>query len=518
MFVPKYKSFLVLILALLLLGFFYYLCQKKGTMDTSMLRAAFPAKAPHTKYDPAKIHFSHEYNFLANTFSPLLEYSASGELVSSVAEKFEWVGNEARFTIRRNFRTVDGDVIDAYDIEKTFKRMFILESNTHGDLKDMLCPGVQFSGLDDVCPGMGVKEGGRVFSMRFNEPKIFLFSMLTAIDFAIIPRKSIDAKTLKIADYRNTSGPYYVRKDDGRGNIELGINKNHFHYSEKIPQNILLVPVDPKNTTEAVKLFEENKIDHIPTFSRVPGEIILDYAAKNSDVSLHSSYPQRLYLLVFTKKGRESLAEDERRFIGVKVKKAVLARLLGKTGYQEADQLFPVLGEGALSKARLLDIESKFQAASKHGKIEKKLIAWNVPAEDIEEIKKSLPNTKFIGNVIKIPGLIDYKKEGLEEPDFWFLRSDTSPQEDISLFSFYLNFEFFHIYGKAGKEWLRGYMATKEKESRLALARELHYQTLYHADVVPIAANSYVAIVRRPWVFDFSKFYATNFIWRIRRN
>ena len=135
-------------------------------METN-INVAFPGYEGAASYDPVKIHFAVAYTFLADTFSPLVEYSVTGELVSAAAERFEWIGNEAHFTMRKNLKTIDGHGIDAYDAETSFKRMFILGGNTHGNLKDMLCPGAKMDSLNAVCPGLEVRDNGRTFVMKF---------------------------------------------------------------------------------------------------------------------------------------------------------------------------------------------------------------------------------------------------------------------------------------------------------------------------------------------------------------
>ena len=67
--------------------------------------------------------------------------------------------------------------------------------------------------------------------------------MLAAIDFAIIPRSSVEPRTLKIIDMKETSGPYFVDSDDGTGKIKLRLNPNHYHYSSDIPDEVTLVPM-----------------------------------------------------------------------------------------------------------------------------------------------------------------------------------------------------------------------------------------------------------------------------------
>lgn len=488
-------------------------------MTDNTIKMPFPAKAGQCDYDPAKIHFSQEYNFLVNIYSPLLEYSVDGKLVSAVAEKFEWVGTDAHFTIRPDLRTIDGTPITAEDVEASFKRLFVLSTNMHGDLKDLVCQGKTLKKISDPCPGMSILPEQRQLVLHFPERKIFLFQMLTSIDFSIIPRRAFDQETLKIIDYRNTSGPYYVKADKGDGNIELAANPAHFHYSEKMPQAVTLVPSDPRSVDATLKLFDDGKINHIGTF-RFPADKLLAYAAKRQDLSVHTTYPNRLFWFSFTKKGRANFTVKERFALGKAIRKWTLDKVSSRPGFEAAEQLFPALGDGALTEEHLAKLHKAFQEAPDTITIDRPVVvwAWNMPKDDLDFIKKLLPAAKFVTDVLKLPGTVDYKKEGLAEPEICFLSGDTSPQEDISFFSYYLNFEFLHIYGHEGKDWLRRYMATEDRKKRLAMAEELHFKTLIDADVIPMAANSYAAIVTKPWAFNYSKFYATNFVWRITRN
>ena len=62
---------------------------------------------------------------------------------------------------------------------------------------------------------------GNVLILRPDTETPFLLSMLAAIDFAVIPQIAVDPKDLSIKDYKNTSGPYYVFSDDGKGPVDL---------------------------------------------------------------------------------------------------------------------------------------------------------------------------------------------------------------------------------------------------------------------------------------------------------
>lgn len=505
----------ILLVALLIVGDRW----KMDTMADMTIKMPFPERKGMCDYDPAGIHFSQEYNFLVNIYSPLVEYSAAGHLVSGVAEKFEWFGTEAHFTIRDSLRTIDGRQITAEDAEASFKRLFVLASNTHGDLKDMVCRGAKLKSMQDPCPGMFVSADKRKLIFRFEEKKIFLFQMLASIDFSVIPRDSFDGKSLKIIDYRNTSGPYYVKNDRGDGNIELAANPSHFHFSKDIPQTVVCVPVNPKTPESTLTLFDEGKINHIGTF-RFSAEKLLNYAAGRKDVAVHATYPNRLFWFSFTKKGRSKFSVQQRLALGKAVRREMVGTLPSHPGFEAVEQLFPALGDATLTESHLVQLREAFKAAPEDISINRPLVvwAWSMSKENQEILKKFLPSAKIVTDVLKLPGAVDYKKEGLEEPEIWFLSGDTSHKEDITFFSYYMNYEFLHVYGEEGKNWLRKYMSTEDRAARLAMAEKLQFETLINGEVIPLLANSYVSIVKKPWSFKYSKFSATNFVWRLTKD
>lgn len=485
--------------------------------DLTTLRVAFKYDKPAAHYDPANIMFAPEYDFLENIYSTLVQYSPQGELIGSIAERFEWIGSEARFTIRSDLRTIDGRIIDANDVEISLKRLFILAGNTHGNLKDIVCPAITLKTLSDNCPGMEVADGGRVLVLKLKEKKPFLFPMLASMDFAVIPKDSIDKKTLKIKDYRNTSGPYFVLKDSPHGEIELAPNPNHFHYSKKIPQKVLFVPSGKTDKIEALKFFEKGKVDFITTTDSVPPDIMIDYANKNRKLAeLHLTYPLDTFLLIFTEKGRKRFSRCERHAIGEKFKKIFLSTYLKKSGYEVAKQIFPAFGGGGLSERELSKIT--FDKCP-NNLPPVKIKVWNINfTGDFESLEseyiKIFPKIEFI-NVRKIPGRTNYADEGLDEPDFYLMRTDMGFQEDINLLSYYLGIDFFYLKKSETKKWLLKYVSTQDKKIRLSMVRDLHFKTLDAAVVIPLVKTPYTALVRKPWRFKMSKFHANDPIWQI---
>lgn len=491
-------------------------------MKSGKIRVAFKYDKPASYYDPANISFAPEYDFLENIYSTLLEYSPDGELVGSLAESFEWAGTEARFRIRPGLRTIDGRSIDATDVETSLKRLFILGGNTHGDLKDVVCPDKDLKKLSDKCPGMEVRDSGRTFVLKLKEKKVFLFPMLTSIDFSIVPADSINKDSLKIEDYRNTSGPYFVSKDSPNGEIELSANPGHFHYSKNIPQEVLFVPSGKTDPVESLDLFSKNKADFITTIDSIPPDVMISYAELHQkEASLHATHALDTFLLIFTTKGLRTFSESERFAIGRVYRELFLKDRLKKPGYEAAEQIFPAFGGGGLSEEQLSGIRTKMLAADARALKDKVFTAWNVnftgDLDAVEtELKKTFPAAQ-VQKTRKIPGRVDYASEKLTEPDFYLMRTDMGFQEDINLLSYYLGIDFFSLDKAKAKPWLRKYISNPDKSERLMMLRELHFNTLSSATVIPLAKTPYTALARKPWQFNMSKYHANDPVWRIFR-
>lgn len=510
-----YVFLTALFLVLILVPKEYFVRTRNTAMEKSIFRVAFPHRRPATDYDPVKIPYASHYFFLQNIYSPLVEYSLTGELVSAVAEKFQWIGTEAHFKIRPGLQTIDGDTINANDVAMSFKRLFMIGGNTHGDLKRMLCPGVKLHSLNDACPGMSVSPDGSEFVLKFKEKKIFLFSMLAAMDFAVIPTKAIDPKTLKIMDYRNTSGPYYVSKDDVNGHIEFAANPRHFHYSDKIPQDWVFVVPKDGDSVDSLKLFSAGEVDHLTTKDSSDWEKV-KYAHENKEVVLHQSLPLNLNALVFTERGLKRFSETERIAIAKKLKALFLARYSVRPGYGSVEQIIPVFGEGGLSPVQLSELNNKFNAVKDAEVFDKPFTCWNYFGAEDSTLEKHFPKGKFIWTN-SIPDFTDSKKQKWDAPDFYLFRGDTGFQEDVGFIFYYFSMNFFEIKESDKKKWLDKYLSTESKKERIEMLQDLHYKTILDAKVFPVAIESYSAIVRKPWQFSFSKYHASNQIWRIHQ-
>ncbi len=491
-----------------------------GRPEHGPLRVSMPLDKPASYYDPARTRRAFgQYFFLENIYTPLLEYTPDGKLVSAAAEHFELRGDDAHFTMRKGLFTAGGHEIDAYDAEASLKRLFILDRETHGALESALCGGRRLASLRDACPGIAVQEGGRTLRLDFAEPRPLIFQTLAAAEFSVIPKSSIDPATLAITDYRETSGPYYVDKDAGAGHITLRANPRHFHYSAAMPQEVIFVPYDPAAGKSPMQLFLDGSVDHVTTLEKVPCDEMIDFArARAGSASLHRTYPIKLFIVAFTAKGRKALTEQERWATGRALKAVHNRRVLSRSGYETADQILTL--EGTLSESALKTIERKFAGSGRTPITAKTIIAWDgtgVLFDNAGELARELPALKVL-KVHKNPNFTDFAKEKLEEPDLYVGGYNVGLQDDISLMGYHLSAGTLLPAAGTKEAWLKAYSGEPDKARRFELMRSLQYDSLEHVVSVPLATMPYTALLRKPWGFAMARHLASNPIWRIRRD
>lgn len=486
--------------------------------DLEILRVAFPYSRSVEEYEPTKIHLAPEYIFLENTFSPLIDLSKDkGAPISAIAETFEWVGDELHFQVRDNLETIDGRKITAKDAEFSLKRLLVLSGNTHGNFKDLICEGKNLSSINDECPGIEVR--GNKLILKPGEQKPFLLKMLASIDFAIVPIDSIDPKTLKITDYRNTSGLYFVESDDGKGLVTLAINENHFHYSDSVPQKIKLIPSGIDGAPSSLSLFKEGQVDYITTIDKLNPEKVIQFSEENSDSSIHSTTNIRTFVGVFTPEALKRHSVEQRIKIGKALKNLFRGHYQNKPGYEPTDQFFPAYGDGGLKNERKAEIENIYDKSvpidSGEG-LHISVVRFGNADEIIPIIEKALPGAKVTADS-NIPAFIDYKSEK-DIPDIYLGGPDTGFMEDIGLISYSMNAGLFG-YGKTeAQSWLKEYMTILDKDARLEKLRDLHFDVLSKAVLVPMVSAPYVALARKPWKIELSEIYANNPLWLIKKN
>ena len=489
----------------------------KGKVMSDTLRVAFPRNTSAKNYEPTRIHLAPEYIFLENTFSPLVELSPEDASIrSGVAEKWEWSNDELHFFIRDGLKTIDGKAITAEDAAFSLKRLLVKTQNTHGNLKDLVCGGADVKSIEDACEGIAFK--GNELILKIAGKSAFILPMLSGIDFAIIPKSSVDPKTLDIIDYRNTSGPYYVSKDSETGNIEFAANPGHYHYSKDIPQKIQMIPVDPKDKSGSLQLFKDGQIDFITTIDSARSEEVYELGQASSGSVFHSTANIRTYSLFFSERGIKELSRDQRILIGQKIKQSINDFFLKLPGYENTNQFFPQSGDGAIDTALAKQIAERPLPELSLKKIKFWMTIVRVGNQEIykKQISAALPFA-IVTEGTTLPAFQEFDTLS-DMPHAHISGPDTGFNEDISLISYSLTAGFFGLSEKERQAWLAEYMSKPRKDDRIQMLQKIHEDALREALLVPLFSGPYTALARSGWKIHLSKILANNPLWLITKN
>lgn len=457
--------------------------------------------------DPATAKFTNEFFYLENLYSPLTEYSADNRLVSGLAERFEWSGNEAILRLRPGLRTAAGRTLNAYDAEFSLKRLFILGGGS-GFLREPLCGAVPLRRISDPCPGMEVREGGRVLALRLPERKPFLFHLLANIAYAVVPRGSVDPETLEINDYGNTSGPYYAGGRPGAVRTELLANPYHYRYSAGIPQRVRLIPIRGyPDSAEIFGLLKSGVADYLMTGVASNPVSKAGFVSGNPGYNIHFSRPIRLITVIFTERGLKRLSREERFFIAGKLRELYGAR---NAMAEIPEQIFRM--EGGLAKEQLAEIRERMRSPGV-SRVDKQVAAerlYNFFWQDGEAIKAWMPNTVYAD-------IVRHRGGRAPQTDFRVFDCEIGFQDDIGLVSYYLGLDFFRMSAADKEKWLARYMNAPDKKARSAMLQSLQYAALSEARALPLGLVPYASVARKPWEFNFPGAISGDWLWRLRR-
>ena len=485
--------------------------------EFSTLKVAFPSSQKIEKYEPTQISLDYEYILLENIYSPLVEINRDGFIESGVAEKYEWVGDELKLTIRKSLSTLSGKRITPDDVLFSLKRLLILSGNTHGNFKDIVCPSFQLKSLNEPCEGIRADEDA--VYLKAKGGKSFLLQMISSIDFAIIPKHSVDLDTLKIKDYSETSGVYAFDKQDADGKIYLKINKHHYYYSDKIAQEIVFVPTDINVKGDGLRMLKMGIVDHVTTIDQSRADETVEFANQNKDkFNSHFTQKIRTSYALFSERGLKEFSPEERRYIGEKIKISLSEAYKNNKGLEPRSEFFPPLSEGGLTEPQKKELEiiKNKQAKSinktvRIGMLKKgDLHEWSTP------ILAALP-TADCYREDNAPAFKKYKSVE-DEPHVFIASTDTGFLEDISLTSYALNAGQMGLSKQDRVKWLADYMSNDDKNYRVDKLKKLHFNSLAEPVLVPLMSSPYTALVRKPWKIELSELYANNQLWRIKHD
>ncbi len=456
--------------------------------------------------DPTNVVDSQQSNLLRSLYSTLLYFDTSGRIRTGAAEKFEVHENTIRFFMRNDLKTSSEDFITAKDVYLSFKRLLVLNKNTHGKLTDFIKCDLPPTTITSKCDG--IRFTNNIFEIELKEAKYipYFLPVLTNPDFSILPEKAVDyAGDLKIKDYRNTSGAYYVDTIDHNKTV-FRVNRGHYLIDVRNPETIEFVTVEDNRNER----FKNGEFDVIPTYHAIYLRDI-ELLGDLSQYNVHQTMPIKLFKVGFTPKGRANLSREERLSIGAQLKKSFYKNFPDHKDFKPSDDYFTVVGEGSLTTEQKSKIEenfSKFENSLNREIAADISVTWPEKAKSIVE---KIPHVKFIELIRRNGTIVN------PAPDAYVIDIDAGGFDNISLLSYLQSLGELGMTESEFSSWLSDYFDTTDTRVRLDKFRDLHFNMLYNAHVIPIGVQPYYAIARKPWKIEAYKMFAGSPFWTIKR-
>lgn len=499
--------------ALLLVAAFFFLRHNQAVSpEVTRMKMATVFFKSAQDLDPSKILSMEEYELVQNLHSSLVEYDINQNLQPGVAKSFVWEGDDLVFEFDpKRAVTVDGDAIGAEDAARSLKRSVLYGGTGHGDLRTFLCPGQKLNSIDDACPGIQVRDGRLVLTPVRPYYKSHLVKILANADYAILPRKALSGDPAKpaIISQRNTTGPYYLDKDDAGGAWVLKINPSSYHYHADMPQLIELVPTD---YGEAAARLMKGDFDYLAASAIVGGEDFDRVLDRTREFNFHESMAFRIRLICFSPRALKEFTPAQ-RFHGARLMEAYLKQLKSLRGSKPTVEYFQALSEGTLSEPQRQEI-SNLRKSEQGGALPRPFTIGG-PKENAEKLRAYFKDNPEI----RVLDLDDYPY-GLpvdQRPDIYVVSSDSAWTESLASLGHNFEAHIFQLPGLDGGLWLRDYIETPDKDVRLRKLKQLHFDLLKNAAIYPVAVSPYFTVARKPWTLGFSTFSSGTELWQVRK-
>lgn len=486
-----------------------------NTRDSTTLKIAFKTSVPIEELDSKSINEGSDYIALELLMSTLVEYNNQGEIIGGLAERFYWNENELIFEFR-DASFSSGSPVTPEDAVATFKRLMILNTNSHGELANLLCTTERPKKLNDTCDG--IRADGKRLILTAKKRTPFLLPLLTSIDYGILNKNSIDRDSLKILSLEDTSGPYRLKKVDGK--IYFYANKNHWHYNLKMPQRIEFISFDydTNSSNSAENLFIEGVVDFVPTTSELRLNNVENIRKRaNREFRTHTTNPMALAFAQYTMKGL-ALPVETRRHIFACMQRAVKKHLVNDpSGRYATLQILPPSSEGNLSldQTRLIEseIENRSQPCDALG------IRIAVPQFLLEFYKRVLDSEINNFKLIGYPKATLFgERNDKDVPELTIVGVDVASIEDVNFISYAVKSGFLVPPRKqTPADWLKNYFDTPEKSDRMDLLQKMHFNTVWEDPrIIPFSIRPFVSVIDSKWSTDFSKLFPNDPCWKIR--
>lgn len=449
--------------------------------------------------DPKNIKDIYQANLIENLYMRLFEYDNGGNLICNLCTSYEVKNNSIYFKIRNDLKTVDNYHITAQDVELSLKRLINTRSNTHGELKYFIDDENSVYSEDDFL----------IIKTKKPEYIQFILPILTSMDYSIIPTRSLDTDG-KIIDYRNTSGPYYV-KEENDNQIVLAANPNHINFDEEMPQTINIIRV---MNHDAIEKFKNNEVDVIDVTMYPRSNLYRKlFEDKSVEFTSFKTLPMNLLYLGISPLARSKFSKEELYYACKVIREKYVKFDTFGLGHTDAYQFFQGSGNGQVEESdlgKLISIRNKEIIYSNKEKIK-----LGVLDRSYEKVKNSFSDQEIVEIVSfeNDPAFLDSK----DQPDLFLQTTDASFTEDINVISYNLNSGNFGLNKAESEKWLVEYLNQGNKETRIEMIKKLQKDFLSKPVMCPLVISPYWAIGKKELKLNFPTQFPGSHWWKIRK-
>jgi hypothetical protein len=487
-------SFLPLGLAVISLKLFP-VTQERSAPKT--LRMATPYSVPLKSVDPASAPDLVTYQAMASLFSRLVYFKEANDLALMAAESLEWDGATLSIKVKR-WKTIDGYEISAQDAAASLRRLFILDSNSHGFVKDLLCPNEKLTDPLQDCKGIAVDGDHLRLTVEDARKRTFLLPLLASADYSIIPIPSLDLKNprLPIIDFRNTSGPYHCESKTPEILTKAGWNENHFWPRDGRPRAISFHVYG--SAREAALAADHEKIDIVPKDFFIDAATV-EWAKQSRNVRVTSTQPLEQLRIYISNSGIKKLTKEQRALALTEARQLLLQMNYPAIDCSLSETLFPPSTIGDLDPAQLDHLKTSRQNAVAS-------LGTETPAGP--QIKgvfwafgdSRLPK-KSDGRHVSLIERGEIKASPVPKDEFpvQVLPVDSAFYEDISLLAYEFSGGRLGMDATEGRQWIADYMSIEDQAERITKLKAFHFNALNEWMVLPVCMRPYY-IIHRPYV------------------
>lgn len=459
--------------------------------------------------DPAKIEVIQQALLIDNLYGHLVEYDDNGALQAGIAETFYWRGNSLVFEFSKKVKTQSGRYIDANDAAASIRRALKLGQTTHSDLSYFLCPNLESNRATSACEAVTIEGNKLVLNLKDEKFKPFVLQTMAADDYVIVPEDAIEKNSLKIKDFKQTSGPYYL---ESAAEDKWILKKNSEHYAllANSPSEVILVNTDPKSASD---LFIDDEVDIITTLNNLTKKKFSEIEAKVPDLHLSKTMDIKLFYMQFSPKAQKELSLKNRVSLAGKFRQLMDQKYSLPIFANPTNRFFLDQSSGKLSNDQVAKLDPFLRQSADTPFVKKVTFYFYKSLAHLFNIFREIPEIDPI-EVDHLP----FSQKLEDRLDLFLATTDTSYGENLSLLNYNFTQGTFGLNKDQGNAWLDKYISLQDPEERSQLLQSLHFDSLTNGVIFPLYKAPYTAIGRNGFRIRLSPIYASTHFWKIEKN